>query len=101
MRDQEGNTLCQVGDDSGVAHTFTLRDGEVVVGFRSALWKNALHYRFQLVVMRDIEAEELFAWDCWHRLFVRVRPQDSELKGLQMNLFRDIMAFDGVRVEFV
>ena len=51
--------------------------------------------------MRDIEAEELFAWDCWHRLFVRVRPQDSELKGLQMNLFRDIMAFDGVRVEFV
>ena len=49
--------------------------------------------------MRDIEAWDLQSCECWHQLFIRVKPEYGGLKGLQMNLLKEIMAFDGVRVE--
>ena len=97
------------------SQTFNLLDDEVIVGFNSFTLSDhdhdigrieayrfadhAAHFNFQLMVMRDIEADDLQICECWHKLFVRVKPEDEELKGLQMNLFKDILAYDGVRVE--
>jgi hypothetical protein len=89
------------------SQTFNLLDDEVIVGFNSFTLSernyhfanHAAHFNFQLMVMRDIQADDLQICECWHKLFVRVKPEDEELKGLQMNLFKDILAYDGVRVE--
>ena len=105
MRDKEGNTLFATnqepdGPSKTSTHTFPLHDGEVIVGFRSRTNGTiARHDDFKLMVMRDIEAEDLQVCEIWHQLFAKAKPEDTNLKGLQMNLFADIMAFDGVRVE--
>jgi hypothetical protein len=104
MKDKKGKRLFSSGTNGEVEYVFTLDDDEVIVGFRShtpgeGAGAFACHYDFQLMVMCDIKANDLQACECWHELFERVKPEDTDLKGLQMNLFKDILAFDGVRVE--
>lgn len=57
--DKAENTLVKVGVET-VGSTFTLHDGEVIVGFKSFTDDGfCMHLNFQFMVMRDIEAEEL------------------------------------------
>ena len=81
MKDRRGNLLFETFDDADREHTVSLEDGEVIVGFMSFTDnenKVADHFDFQLIVMRDLEADDLQTCECVGSLMDRVKPSISD-----------------------
>ena len=61
MLDKKGNTVLAAGiSTNDLVYSYPLDDGEFIVGFKS--WTNGSVIQllnFQLIIMRDIEAEAL------------------------------------------